>query len=159
MRIIKYSLVIIFLFFLTGCQTKLLENKNSSNNLLGLTNQSKVKINGVELKVEIAKTPGAQALGLSGRAELCQNCGLLFIFPDYQIRSFWMKDVNFPLDIIWLKDKEIVGLEENIPILTNNQITTINSPEEINKVLEVNAGWAKDNNVGVGDKVEFFNIN
>lgn len=148
----KYLFIIFILFFLVGCQAKPPVNLSES------TDQPTVKFNSVLLKVELAKTHEEQLIGLSGRTELCQNCGMLFIFPSYQVGSFWMNEMKFPLDIIWLKDNEILGFSENIPILTNGHYTTVNSSYFVNKVLEVNAGWVKANNVKVGDKVEYLNI-
>ena len=112
-------------------------------------------INGHVLKVETADEPGEMVQGLSGRPGLCADCGMLFQYSDYQIRNFWMNKMNFPLDIIWLKDNVIVGIAADVPILTDGEITRLSSPEAVNRVLEVNAGWVAQNGVKVGDEVEF----
>lgn len=131
------------MLILTGCQTVVVNN------------QTVLKINDTELTVDIVKSPQAIAKGLSGRESLCENCGMLFEFPDYQIRYFWMKEMQFPLDIIWVKDDTIVGIAKNVPIFTTNgQIGRVQSSEEVNKVLEVNAGWTESYNVQIGDKVK-----
>ncbi|MBU1131109.1 DUF192 domain-containing protein [Patescibacteria group bacterium] len=137
---VKYLLLILIL--LTGCQMSQTANKKV------------IRINQTELQVEIVETPQEIAQGLSGRKNLCENCGLLFEFADYQVRHFWMKEMQFPLDIIWVKDEVIAGIAENVPIFDlNGQISRVQSSEQVNKVLEVNAGWAENHSIKTGDKV------
>ena len=114
-----------------------------------------IKVNGQLLNVAVAETISQMAKGLSGRQSLAENEGMLFIYPDYQIRYFHMKDMNFPLDIIWIKDNIIAGIEENVPVLTEGKITKVKSNVSVNRVLEINAGWASNYGVRVGDKIEF----
>lgn len=138
----KFLAVLIALIILTGCQL----NKKPE--------WGQLQINGQSLQVEIVKTPEQMAGGLSGRDSLCANCGMLFTYPDEEVRIFWMKNMFFPLDFIWIKDKEIVGIAQNVPIYTSDgQITTISSLREVNRILEVNSGWANQNNVKIGDIV------
>lgn len=136
------SAVIIFLIILSGCSV--------NQNML----KKELKINSQTLTVEVAKTLKEQSRGLAGWADLCQNCGMLFPYPDFKTRNFWMKGMNFPLDFIWLKDGEVVGFSENIPVLDKmGEISRVQSPSPVNQVLEVRAGWVKENNVKIGDKV------
>lgn len=142
---LKLSRILIFIvsiLFLLGCQ-------NQSSMV-----QKQLKINNQTLTVEVAETLAQMTKGLSGRRSLAENQGMLFVYPDYQIRYFHMKEMNFPLDIIWLKDNQIVGIEEKVPVLTNGDITKVESKEIINQVLEVNSGWVKENGIEVGDRVE-----
>ena len=132
-----------FIFFLTACQ-----NQSSMA-------QQELTINNQKLIVEVAKTMAEQAQGLSGRQKLCDNCGLLFEFPDYKVRNFHMKDMNFALDIIWIKDNQIVGFEENVPVLTTDgQFSQVKSNTPVNRVLEVKAGWVRENGVEVGEVID-----
>ena len=113
-----------------------------------------IKISEQVLKVEVADSIEARSKGLSGHKSLCQDCGMLFEFPDFNIRSFHMTDMKFPLDIIWLRKGEIVGIEKDVQIKTSDgEINRIQSKEPINMVLEVNAGWAEENRIKVGDVV------
>lgn len=117
--------------------------------------QQNLTINGRTIKIEIADETEEVIQGLSGKTSLCADCGMLFIFPDYQIRTFWMKEMNFPLDIVWIKDEIIVGFEENIqPFDALGNIRTMTSAEPVNRVLELNAGWVSKNKVNIGDKLE-----
>ena len=62
----------------------------------------------IKIKVEIVDTVESRALGLSGREELKDGNGMLFVFDDVGKYNFWMKNMNFPIDIIWLGEDERV---------------------------------------------------
>src|SRR5690606_29625859 len=73
-----------------------------------------IVINNHSFNIEIADTDQARQKGLSGRQKLPRGSGLLFIFPKPDYYSFWMKEMNFPIDIIWLdSDKKIVDIMVN----------------------------------------------
>ncbi len=100
------------------------------------------------LELEIADTESERARGLSGRAALGENEGMLFIFDEPEMPGFWMKDMHFPIDIIWLdENRQIVGLHENIApdtypaIFYPPRLVEAGPPRPIKYVLEVNAGW------------------
>ena len=78
-------------------------------------------IAGKELKLNIASTPQARAKGLSGRATLERNQGMLFLFTAPGVYGFWMKDMKFPIDIIWLNDRKVVDLTPNVPVPVKGQ--------------------------------------
>ncbi len=106
------------------------------------------------IDVEVARTAQDRKVGLSGRDEIGEVEGVLFIFdyPDYY--SFWMKDMNFEIDIIWIdKNKKIVDLSKNIsPETWPNYF----QPErEVKYVLEVTGGFVKSNEIKVGERVSF----
>ena len=111
-------------------------------------------INKEIIKVEVAKTVSAQAKGLANRESLDNNQGMLFIYPDSKIRHFWMKDMNFPIDIIWLNDKKVVGVEENVPVWgLDGQISRVASNLPVDAVLEVKAGFFASKGLKIGDMV------
>lgn len=117
----------------------------------------KYKIGNTEIKVQIADTVKTRADGLSGREQLADDEGMLFIFPYSGKHGFWMKDMNFNLDIIWIKDNKIAGISENVqrPDTKNwTALDTVYPPEDVNMVLEVNSGFTKDNNLKIGDLAE-----
>lgn len=120
-------------------------------------NENFVEINGLKIKVEIAKTPTEQARGLSNREILNDQEGMLFVYPDYKIRNFWMKKMQFSIDTIWISNDKIVGIEKNIPLfdgVDEEKIKRYQSPVAVNYVLEVNAGFSDKNNIKVGDRVK-----
>ena len=114
-----------------------------------------VQIKNNIIAVEIADTPASQARGLSNHLPLSENQGMLFIFPERQTREFWMKEMLFPLDIIWLDGNRIVKISANLPAegVTPSKIYSSDSP--VNYVLEVNAGWAERAGVKVGELIEY----
>lgn len=120
-----------------------------------------ISINGNVVVAEIANSPGEREQGLSGREALCETCGMLFDFTDVSNKrpNFWMKDMNFPIDIIWISsDKKIVQIDGDVPPPepgANNRDLVLYTPESaIEYVLEVNAGFAQEKELMVGDSVE-----
>ncbi|MFA6594463.1 MAG: DUF192 domain-containing protein [Candidatus Buchananbacteria bacterium] len=104
-----------------------------------------------KITVELVTTEADKAKGLSDRQSLCADCGMLFVYNTPSAHNFWMKNMNFPLDIIWLKDNQIVGISENLLPATNQPTDIYASPGPVNAVLEVNAGFVAKTGVKVGD--------
>ncbi len=109
--------------------------------------------------VEVARDYQSIQKGLSGRPYLDQNNGMLFVFPKASIYRFWMPDMNFPIDIFWINNGMVVGVEENMshnfdPV--NPRYYSPSVPAQF--VIEVNAGFARRHNIRVGDRVTFNNI-
>ena len=113
-------------------------------------------IDGAVFDVEIASTTMEQARGLSNRPSLGANQGMLFIFSTPGTQSFWMKDMNFPLDMIWIGGNTVVGFSQNDPAEPNvaSPSNIYFSPSNTDKVLEVNAGTVAKYNIQVGDSVQ-----
>lgn len=109
-----------------------------------------VIINGQEILVEVAKTPNELAKGLSGRKNLAKNKGMLFVFDRPDKLIFWMRGMQFPLDFIWIRGDEIRDLSPNVPADYPGLLT---GKEEVDKVLEVNAGFIQQYNIVLGDKI------
>ncbi|MBU0646209.1 DUF192 domain-containing protein [Patescibacteria group bacterium] len=101
------------------------------------------------ITVDLARTPAEQALGLSGRAGLVANHGLLFPYDEPKLPTFWMRGMNFSIDIIWLLDGRIVDLDENLPLDTQ----TYTPAAPVNQVLEVAAGFARAHNLTIGNQL------
>jgi uncharacterized membrane protein (UPF0127 family) len=83
------------------------------------------------------------------------QAGMLFVFSTSQVRTFWMKDMNFPLDFIWINQNQVVKIDENVPAPINklDPPQVILSDKPVNQVLEVNAGFVSKNHISIGDKV------
>lgn len=117
-------------------------------------NKEIININGKKLIVEIADDPEEQIQGLSYRKSLGSESGMLFVFEQPLIPAFWMKDMNFALDILWINaDGMLVMISKNISPNTYPQTFQPSSP--VKYVLEVNAGWSDKNKIKVGDKMSF----
>lgn len=116
-----------------------------------------VNIAGRTLSVDFAETNDEQTTGLSNRESLEDNQGMLFLFnvPDFPV--FWMKDMNFPIDIIWIKGDEIVDISAGAqpePGVPENNLKTYTPKKPADRVLEVQAGWASRNDLKIGDRIE-----
>ncbi len=102
-------------------------------------------------KIEITRTSAEQARGLSGRASLPENAGMLFSYSTNARPAFWMKEMNFAIDIIWLDENwRVVGWEKNISPDTYPQ--TFSPNQAIRYVLEVNAGFVDKHQIKLGEK-------
>lgn len=123
------------------------------------TNLSKatVRMGGEEFKVDVAENMLTREKGLSGREPLKDNEGMFFIFGYSAKHSFWMKDMKFPIDIIWIADNKIMGFEENVPPPSGNSfnLQTYSPAVPVNTVLEVRAGTVSRLGVKEGDMIEF----
>jgi len=107
------------------------------------------------VEAEIASTDIEKERGLMERETLAQDEGMLFVFQEEKIRAFWMKNMRFPLDIIWADaDKRIVDIRENVPPCQES-CPDIISEFPAKFVLEVNSGFVKKNKIKVGDTLEF----
>ena len=107
--------------------------------------------------VEMATTTLEEARGLSFRTSLAEGTGMLFTFSP-SIQNFWMKDMNFSIDIIWIANGKIVGFAQNAkpePGVPLWELTIYTSPAGVDRVLEVNAGTVAKDNIQVGDPVTF----
>lgn len=117
-----------------------------------------LEINEATLKVEIADTQIKRNRGLGGKQSLAPEVGMLFIFPKADKYPFWMKGLAFPLDFVWIRENKIVGLLQNVqPPAANTPDAVLpihESKEDIDKVLEVNAGTVQRLNIKVGDTIK-----
>ncbi len=106
--------------------------------------------------VEIVDTPETRAQGLSGRESLGENEGMLFVFDEFKIYSFWMKEMKFDLDFAWIMEGEVVGLAEQVLAPKVGESPVVVRPSQpIEMVLEVNSGFLNKKGVKIGDRVEF----
>lgn len=120
-----------------------------------------IKIAGQNIKVELALTDAEQAQGLSGRIKLAEGKGMLFVFSFPNKAPFWMKDMNFPIDIIWLAPSvsgdvskaKIIYIKKSAK--PEDYPDTYGPAEDAKYVLEVVSGFSEKNNLKVGDEVEF----
>jgi uncharacterized protein len=138
----------------TVASTTATTDTNIDENPLLPTEQ--LTIDNAAFDVEVASTMLEQSRGLSNRPSLAANDGMLFVFSSGGTQSFWMKDMNFPLDIIWISGNTVVGFAQNAPAepnITNPFSSVVTSPPNTDKVLEVNAGTVAKYNIQVGDSV------
>lgn len=107
-----------------------------------------IRMGDTELVVFVADTQEKRTQGLMNISELEANMGMIFIFPDSSARTFWNKNTLLPLDIIWVSNGNVVGTSSLPSILqSGNRITSVPSPEVVDTVVEVNAGWAQSHDI------------
>lgn len=91
---------------------------------------------------------------MSGRPTLDEESGMLFVFESENYYSFWMKDMNFPLDIIWMdSDFRIVDIVYNAPPAGSMPEVTYTSDKPAKYVLEINAGQAQARGYYLGNRL------
>jgi len=109
-------------------------------------------IKGHKLTVELAFTPKYRSCGLSNRFELSEDHGMLFIFPNTELQTFWMKDTYIPLSIAFIDDSGKIANIENMEANQTNE--RYRSYQPVKYALEVNRGWFKLHGIHNGDIVE-----
>ena len=134
----KRALFLIF-FFITACSASL--------DTVTITSSS----GDHTVHVERVTTLEDQAKGLMYRESLGANEGMLFVFPDEQIRTFWMKNTLIPLDIIFIDaDGNIMNIAEALPC-EEDPCERYVSTASVQYVLEVNKGYSKEKGIKPGD--------
>ena len=119
-----------------------------------------VRVDELVFPVEVAADSETRIRGLSGRASLDSGTGMLFVFENAEKFRFWMREMEFSLDIVWISSGcEVVDVSVDVPFPDPG--TPLNdlprySPESTSKyVLEINGGEAQALGLGVGDSVKF----
>ncbi|MDD4803634.1 MAG: DUF192 domain-containing protein [Candidatus Pacebacteria bacterium] len=127
---------------------------DKQESLCGIYEQRSLKIGEKIIKVDISDDDCKRVLGLSGRKELKNDTGMLFVFPKGGNHGFWMKDMNFPIDILWIDgDFNIIGIEKSVATSTYPEI--IGGKYLAQYVLELFSGFSEKNNIKVGNKIIF----
>ncbi|PKP25218.1 MAG: hypothetical protein CVU03_08825 [Bacteroidetes bacterium HGW-Bacteroidetes-2] len=154
---ILFQTCILFLLIFISCKNDKAQStiktaaisftKNAELQLIKGEKDSIIKI----LDIEIADDEYKTQTGLMYRKSMEENQGMLFIFPDAQVRSFYMKNTEIALDIIYINaNKQIVSFQKNaIPF----DVTSLPSLAPAQYVLEINAGLSDLWNLEVGDKI------
>jgi len=113
---------------------------------------TQIQIGSKVFTAEIAQSLNARVQGLSGRKSLAKGKGMFFISDKEDFQGFWMKDMNFPIDIIWIgRDLKVKDITYNISPITYPEVFYSKVP--IQFVLEVNA--FESEGISIGDKVNF----
>lgn len=110
-------------------------------------------INDRPLRVEIARTTDEHYQGLSDRTSLCSACGMLFLFSDSEPRTFVMRHMKFPLDMVWLSAGKIVAIDANLPPESAEPYTPYGPAIPVDAVIELNAGAAQAYGLEIGQTI------
>ncbi len=143
------SLLTVFLigsFFIFNAMPRWFDTDSSRRSL---------SVGGEVFEIDVAETPLTRAQGLSDRETLAKNDGMLFIFDSADYQGFWMKDMKFPIDIIWIKGDRVVGWQEAAPPDDDPNRAVYYSPEPVDKVLEVSSGAVARLGLRIDDIIKF----
>lgn len=111
-----------------------------------------VKVNNTKYKTIVVNNDSSRTKGLSGRKSLPPDTVMLFVFYTSDKYGIWMKDMNFPIDIIWLdENKKIVKIKENVS--PNTFPETFFPPTPSLYIIEANAGFVDENSLLVGNSI------
>lgn len=120
--------------------------------------QGQVLTSKTTLRVNVAQTQIDQIRGLAGCKKLPDKTGMYFPYSSQQIPTYWMKGMLMPIDIIWITDNTITGLQEFVPVpqgKLDEELLRYKPDQPVNAVLEVAAGKAKLYGLSVGSKIQF----
>jgi uncharacterized membrane protein (UPF0127 family) len=125
-----------------------------------LPERTSVTIRGRSIEAEVARSALEQSRGLSGRPRLEPATGMVFPYPKPSRLGFWMKDMRFDLDLVWIRDGRIVDISEFVPAPRAgaslvDALATVHPREPADTVLEVVAGTARARGWAPGDAVSF----
>ncbi len=145
------GIILIIIFAVIFIAYSVFSTKSNIDTVVKNTTNT-VTVKNTIYRVSIADTQAKQTEGLSGAKVLQKDRGLLFVFKKSGVYSFWMKDMNFPIDIIWIdKNFKIVFIKKNatpssFPELFNTRV-------KAKYALEINKGEVGKNKIKIGDSV------
>jgi hypothetical protein len=126
---------------------------------VGQSKKNTVEIKNTLFNIDLAVSADDLERGLSGRKEIANDQAMLFIFSDKSQRSFWMKDMNFNIDLLWIDGNKIVGYEKNMLAPEDDtpldNLAKYTSSQPVDKVLEIKAGLIDSLGIKIGDTIEF----
>jgi uncharacterized membrane protein (UPF0127 family) len=99
-----------------------------------------IRIGAQIFSVEVAASVDVRARGLSGRSALRQGTGLWFVFPAADMYGFWMHDMRFPIDLIWVSPELTVADAISLQPCIDKNCPVHYPPSRVRYVLEINAG-------------------
>jgi uncharacterized membrane protein (UPF0127 family) len=118
--------------------------------------ERKLKVGATTLTVEIAETASQMEKGLGDRVSLPVGRGMIFLYPQEVTPRFWMKDMHFDIDIVWIRDNRVVDISAGVraPVDESSELPFYVPKEPVTMVLEVPAGYTQEHNLTFGDAVE-----
>ncbi|MBP9719489.1 MAG: DUF192 domain-containing protein [Candidatus Levybacteria bacterium] len=123
-------------------------------------NKATAMIKNQSYTIDVVKTPKEKQIGLSGKKSIPLNYGMYFPFEKADYYAFWMKDMKFPIDIIFIRENKIVTIHDSVPFATSdtNNLPLYQPDEPADAVLEITAGLSKKNGFIKGDTITFKNL-
>jgi len=158
---LRNFLIITITVFITGLGIILVTENGEIKSSQLLPISAETEINNQKIELEVAATKKEQDTGLMYRTSLPNNRGMLFKFKSPQKVSFWMKNCQISLDMIFLQDGVVEAIELSAPPCTADPCPTYGPHTAVDRVIELRGGQATELGVKVGDriKIEFFEQN
>lgn len=166
MPFIKKAIPIIAILFfiiggsILGAYTTKTANKHKQN-LAEIVNKDSayVTVGETKIPVEVADTASKRQIGLGATDKLKTGQGMLFIFSRKDVtEAFWMKNMKFDIDIIWINDGKVAQIDQFVPApepdASDSNLPLYRPFQAVDYVLEVNAGFVKKSGIAVGDTVD-----
>ncbi len=120
--------------------------------------KSEVMLGNTIFQVEVADNAQTRAKGLGGRDNLASGSGMLFVFPKSDQYGFWMKNMRFSLDMIFVQKDKIVDIIKNVPPpaagTPDNKLAVYKSKLPADQVVELNAGDVDKYGIKIGDSFQ-----
>jgi len=152
--IIIFLIVIIFFIMFNYLKPNFFQKKSFNN--LNDGEMVSISFGKKDFLVEVANSANSTRQGLSDRDEIGSD-GMLFLFPDKTIRTFWMLRMGFDLDFVWINDNKVVGVNKGVKKpdseVKNQDLELISINKQTDKVLELNSGDIDRYEIEVGDVV------
>lgn len=119
-----------------------------------LSKPAKAVIKDHTFSLLVAKTEKEKEIGLSGKKSLAKDSGMIFPYETKTTPTFWMRNMEFPIDIVFIRDGKIVTLYKDVKPATSNQNLQLYQPTQpIDNVIEINAGLSDQYGIKEGDTV------
>lgn len=112
-----------------------------------------VLLKDIPISVTLAQTNEEITRGLGGRDGLKKNEGMLFVFNKPDVYKFWMKDMKFSIDIVWIENNKVVFIHKSVS--PDTYPTTFSPTQPAGLVLELPSGFCDTHSVSVGDSFFF----
>ncbi len=160
-KLFLFALPLLIAVVLSGCQVNRAINIPDPSSCQAMwrvpdQTQHTLLIDGKPFIAEVVKTPASIQQGLSGRDSITTD-GMLFVMPTIDYHGFWMKDMKFDLDMVWIKDCQVVGVTAGVPAPAPGtpleSLPTYQPPGPIDMVLEIPAQKSQAKNWAVGTVV------
>ncbi len=118
-----------------------------------------VTIKNTTFTVDVAVTAKEKEIGLGFRDSLEPDRGMLFVYDHKERYPFWMRNMRFSIDIIWIDDRTIVDITKNVPVSDKpvQELPLYHPNVPVDKVLEINAGLSDTYGLSIGDTVKIKN--
>lgn len=141
-RLVLVALIILSMFFLFGLK--------GSDIFPGYSIKFILK-GGQKIKLYVADTDEKKSKGLSTLTKLPQNEGMIFNFKDKGFYPFWMKNMNFSLDFVFIDEYRVVDTIENVTPASFPKIFT--AAKKFDKAIELNSGTISSLKINKGDEI------